>query len=192
MNTDTLTSGSTVKNHISLKNGIRIQCKTENFVPFVVLGLSTSSFSSLPSSTSMTPLRQEIDHPKSSSRSSTSPSMTSSTVSKVWIDKNGETCTGWITIPQSCPVNVWKGKNGETRTLLKRQKSCWLNQPKSWNQIRIRITSEYGKTRIIPMYRNGCKNSERILWVTEFLNAETHTQVLLMDYLQSLREVRIW
>ena len=28
--------------------------------------------------------------------------------------------------------------------------------------------------------------------MTEFLNAETHTQVLLMDYLQSLREVRIW
>ena len=28
--------------------------------------------------------------------------------------------------------------------------------------------------------------------MTEFLNAETHTQVLLMDDLQSLREVRIW
>ena len=28
--------------------------------------------------------------------------------------------------------------------------------------------------------------------MTEFLNAETHTQVLLMDYLESRREVRIW
>ena len=28
--------------------------------------------------------------------------------------------------------------------------------------------------------------------MTEFLNAETHTRVLLMDYLWSLREVRIW
>ena len=28
--------------------------------------------------------------------------------------------------------------------------------------------------------------------MTEFLNAETHTRVLLMDYLQSLQEVRIW
>ena len=61
-------------------NGIRIQCSTENFVPIVVLGLSTSSSSSLLSSTSMTPSRQEIDHPTSSSSSSTSP-MTSSTVS---------------------------------------------------------------------------------------------------------------
>ena len=56
-----------------IKNGIRIQCNTENFVPIVVPGLSTSSSSSFPSSTSMTPSRQEIDHPTSSSSSSTSP-----------------------------------------------------------------------------------------------------------------------
>ena len=60
-----------------IKNGIRIQCNTENFLPIVVPGLSTSS-SSL-SSTSMTLPRQEIDHLKSSSSSSTSPTMTSST-----------------------------------------------------------------------------------------------------------------
>ena len=80
MNTDIFMNGSMVKNHIPLKNGIRIQCNTENFVPIVVLGLSTSSSSSFPSSTSMTPSRQEIDHPTSSSSSSTSPPMTSSTV----------------------------------------------------------------------------------------------------------------
>ena len=33
-----------------IKNGIRIQCNTGNFVPIVVPGLSTSSSSSLPSS----------------------------------------------------------------------------------------------------------------------------------------------
>ena len=64
-----------------IKNSIRIQCNTENFVPIVVPGLSTSSSSSFPSSTSITPSRQEIDHPTSSSSSSTSPTMTSSTVS---------------------------------------------------------------------------------------------------------------
>ena len=59
-----------------------------------------------------------------------------------------------------------------------------LNKPtKLPNQIKMRITSENGKTPIIPTYRNGCKNSARILWMTEFLNAETHTRVLLMDYL---------
>ena len=50
------------------------------------------------------------------------------------------------------------------------------------------------ETCIIPTYRNGCKNSEKILWMTECLNAETHTPVLLMNLLWSLRlrEVRIW
>ena len=68
------------KRHL-IKNGIRIQCNTENFVPIVVPCLSKSSSSGLPSSASMTPSRQEIDHPTSSSSSSTSPTMTSSTVS---------------------------------------------------------------------------------------------------------------
>ena len=35
-----------------IKDGIRIICNTENFVPIVVLGLSASSSSSFPSSTS--------------------------------------------------------------------------------------------------------------------------------------------
>ena len=56
-----------------IKNGVRIQCNTENFVPIVVPGLSASSSSSSHSSTSMTSSRQESDHPTSSSSSSTSP-----------------------------------------------------------------------------------------------------------------------
>ena len=59
-----------------IDNGFRTQCNTENFVPIVVPGLSTSSSSRYPSSTSMTPSRQEIDHPTSSSSSSTSPTTT--------------------------------------------------------------------------------------------------------------------
>ena len=58
------------------------QCNTENFVPIGVPGLSTSSSSSFPSSTSMALSRLEIDHPTSSSSSSTSPTMTSSTVKR--------------------------------------------------------------------------------------------------------------
>ena len=75
-------NGSTVKKPHLIKNGIRIQCNTENFVPIVVPGLSTSSSSSFPSSTSMSPSRQEIDHPTSSSSSSTSPTMTVSSDSE--------------------------------------------------------------------------------------------------------------
>ena len=81
-----------------IKNGIRIQCNTENFVPIVIPGLSTSTSSSLPSSTSMTPSRQEIDHPTSSSSSSTSPPMTSSTVSSESVarQERGDPCSSDI------------------------------------------------------------------------------------------------
>ena len=65
------------KPHLS-KNGIRIQCNAENFVPVVVPGLSSSSSSSSHPSTSMIPSRQESNRPTSSSSSSTSPTTTSS------------------------------------------------------------------------------------------------------------------
>ena len=55
-----------------IKNGIRIQCNTENFVPIVVPGLSTSSSSGSDPSTSRTPSRQESHCSTSSSISSSS------------------------------------------------------------------------------------------------------------------------
>ena len=65
-----------------IKNGIRIQCNTENFVPIVVLGLSSSSFSSSHPSTSMKPSRQERHCSTSSSSSSSSPTTATSSVSE--------------------------------------------------------------------------------------------------------------
>ena len=56
-----------------IKNGIRIQCDTEKFVPVVVPGLSTSSSSSSNHSTSKTPWRQERPCSTSSAISSFSP-----------------------------------------------------------------------------------------------------------------------
>ena len=53
-----------------IKNGIRIICNTENFVPIVVLGLTSSSSTS--SSSLRTPFKQESH--SSSSSSSSSPS----------------------------------------------------------------------------------------------------------------------
>ena len=61
-----------------IKNGIRIQCNTENFVPIVVPGLSASSSSGSHQSTSRTPSRQESHCSTSSSSSSSSPTVTSS------------------------------------------------------------------------------------------------------------------
>ena len=56
-----------------IKNGIRIICNTENFVPIVVPGLSSSSSGS--SSTSTTPSKQESHSSSSSSSSSSSPTV---------------------------------------------------------------------------------------------------------------------
>ena len=56
-----------------IKNGIRIICNTENFVPIVVPGLSSSSSGS--SSTSRTLMRQESHSSSSSSSSPSSPTV---------------------------------------------------------------------------------------------------------------------
>ena len=60
------------KPHLT-ENGIRIPCNTENFVPIVVPGLSSSSSGS--SSASKTPSRQESHSSSSSSSSSSSPTV---------------------------------------------------------------------------------------------------------------------
>ena len=56
-----------------IKDGIRMMCNTENFVPIVVPGLSSSSSGS--SSTSKTPLKQESHSSSSSSSPSSSPTV---------------------------------------------------------------------------------------------------------------------
>ena len=65
------------KTHL-IKNGIRIQCNTENFVPILVPGLSASSSSGSYQSTSRTPSRQERPCSTSSSSSFSSPRTSSS------------------------------------------------------------------------------------------------------------------
>ena len=56
-----------------IKYGIRIICNTENFVPIVVPGLSSSSSAS--SSTLRTPMKQESHSSSSSSSSPSSPTV---------------------------------------------------------------------------------------------------------------------
>ena len=56
-----------------IKNGIRIICNTENFVPIVVPGLSSSSSAS--SSSLRTPIKQESHSFSSSSSSPSSPTV---------------------------------------------------------------------------------------------------------------------
>ena len=182
MKTDPHTFGSMVKKPHLIKNGIRIQCNTENFVSIVVPGLSTSSSSSLPSSTSMTPSRQEIHHPTSPSSSSTSPTMTVSSDSET---RAGEDLSGI----DSHPVLV-------SSSHVERNRTGWpvVDQAnrKSKTKIKRKPRFRKGETRCFQRYWNGCKSSENISWMIEFLNAETHTPVLFINPLYNLRLREVW
>ena len=87
-----------------IKDGIRIICNTENFVPIVVPGLSSSSSAS--SSTSKTPSRQESHSSSSSSTSSSSP-----TVSEIQIREREDAPNSDISpVPVSELVDVTEQK----------------------------------------------------------------------------------
>ena len=129
MNMDTHVSGSTVKNHISLKMVFEYSATRKISYPLWFLVYPQ--------------LRQ--------ARLSQHPRLLQ--VRKLIIQ---------ITIQQSSQVKVWIDKHGETCSLLKHQKSCYMNQPKSQNQIKMRITNRYGETRL-QTYQNGCKNSENLV-----------------------------
>ena len=95
------------KSHL-IKNGIRIICNTENFVPIVVPGLSSSSSGS--SSTSRTPMRQE------SRSSSFSSSSSSPTVSEIQIREREDAPNSDISpLPVSNSVDDRSGQPDETQ-----------------------------------------------------------------------------
>ena len=88
-----------------IKNGSRIQCSTENFVPIVVPGLSSSSSAS--SSSSRTPMKQESH--SSSSSSSSSPS--SPTVAEIPVREREDASDSYISpVPVSELVDDRTGR----------------------------------------------------------------------------------
>ena len=88
-----------------IKNGIRIICKTENFVPIVVPGLSSSSSGS--SSTLRTPMKQE-------SHSSSSSSHSSPTVSEIQVREREDATNRDISpVPVSNLVDDGSGQPDE-------------------------------------------------------------------------------
>ena len=91
------------------KNGIRIICNTENFVPIVVPGLSSSSSGS--SSTSRTPMKQGTRSSLSSSSSSSSP-----TVGEIQVREREDAPSSDISpVPVSELVDDGSGQPDETQ-----------------------------------------------------------------------------
>ena len=126
-----------------IKDGIRIICNSENFVPIVVPGLSSSSSGS--SSTSKTPSRQESH---SSSSSSSSPS--SPTVGEISVrEREGVPNSDISPVPVSELVDDRSGKPEG------------IQANKNQKQIKKRPRSN-GETCVMTLrFRNGCKNSEK-------------------------------
>ena len=92
-----------------IKDGIRIVCNTENFVPIVVPGLSSSSSGS--SSTSRTPMKQESRSSSSSSSSSSSP-----TVGEIHVrERENATNSDIYPVPVSKLVDNGSGQPEETQ-----------------------------------------------------------------------------
>ena len=90
-----------------IKDGIRIICNTENFVPIVVPGLSSSSSGS--SSTSKTPSRQESHCSSSSSSSPSSP-----TVGEIQVREREDATNRYISpVPVSNLVDDGSGQPDE-------------------------------------------------------------------------------
>ena len=133
-----------------IENGIRIPCNTENFVPIVVRGLSSSSSGS--SSISQTSSRQESHCSSSSSSSSSSP-----TVSEIQIRERGDRIESDIS-----PVHV-------STTVDDRSGRPHVNQ-----------ANKIPKPSCILRSRSGCKKSEKIWLMLKFQYTETLTPVLLM------------
>ena len=99
MKTGIPTNGSNGQKTHLIKNGIRILCNTENFVPVVVPGLSSSSSGS--SSTSKTPSRQESHSSSSSSTSSSSP-----TVSEIQIREREDGSNSDTSLQCKCQLRL--------------------------------------------------------------------------------------
>ena len=139
------------KTHL-IKNGIRIQCNTENFVAIVVPCLSASSSSSSHSSTPMTRSRQERNHLTSSSSSCTSPT----TTSRDSATREREDLSGI----DSHPVIV---SSSHVEEMIERGDPLLTKPPKIQNQIKTKTPEQNGATRCIPTSRSGCKNSENLV-----------------------------
>ena len=146
-----------------IENGIRIPCNTENFVPIVVPGLSSSSSGS--SSTSKTPSRQESHFSSSSSSSSSSP-----TVSEIQTRERENR----IDISPVTVSNLVDGRSGRPDDIQanKNSKKHIKRKPR-----------QNGATRCILRSRSGCKNSGKIWWMMKFQCTEILTPVLLMKHL---------
>ena len=143
-----------------IKDGIRIMCNTENFVPIVVPGLSSSTSGS--SSTSKTPSRQE-SHSSSSSSSCSSP-----TVSEMQTRERKDGNSSDIS-----PVQVSNSVDDRS------------DQPE---EIQANEIPETNKKETTIERRNPCGDSEIPEWLQEFRENVVDDEIPLQSHASSSHE----
>ena len=137
----------------SHKKGIRIPCNTENFVPLVVPGLSSSSSGS--TSTSKSLLKQESHSSSSSSSSSSSP-----TVSEFQTrEREGRTESDMSPVTVSTTVDERPERLDIDQANKNRKKKQIKRNPRGNRATRC------SPTQVVQVLKSwsGCKNSEKIL-----------------------------
>ena len=148
-----------------IKNGIRITCNTENFVPIVVPSLSNSSSGS--DSTTSRTLSRQVSHCSSSSSSSSS----SPTVSEIQTrEREDRTESDISPVHVSTTVDDRSGRPDDTQA----NKTPKPNKQESKKEQSESLCSE------IPEWLQEFRKN---WWMMKFLNKETLTPVLLMKCL---------
>ena len=161
------------KPHLT-KDGIRIICNTENFVPIVVPDLSNSSSGS-DSSTSRTLSRQESHYSASSSSSSSSP-----TVSEMQTrEREDRTQSDMSPVIVSTTVDERSGRP-DIDQANKNRKNTIKKQPRGNNRATLCLPTQVVQ---VLKSRSGCKNSEKNLVDDEIPEHGDLTPVLLMKLL---------
>ena len=120
-----------------IKNGIRTQCNTENFVLIVVPGLSTSSSSGSYHSTSRTPSRQGSHCSQSSSSSSSSPTVsdTKTRSREDRIESDVSPVIGSTTVDErSGRPDIDQASKKNKRTLLRERRDPLYSEIPEWLQ----------------------------------------------------------
>ena len=163
-----------------ISNGIRIQCDKENFVPIVAPGLSTSSCSCSLFSTSRTLSRQQR-HCSTSSSSSYSSFTVSDTKAREREDRI-ESDIPPVIVSTTADERSGRPDIGQAEKIQNRRKKSTertgrhVVEGTGWPVVCRLRSRKHSNPRLFARI-------QKIRWMIEFLNTETHTPVLLMKFL---------
>ena len=139
-----------------IKEGIRIICKTKNFVPIVVPGLSSSSSAS--SSTSRTPVKQES---RSSSSSSSSPP--SPTIDEISVREREDESNHDIS-PEPVSALVDDRTGEPVVTILRSGNGC-TNSGKNWWMMKFHYSESVTPVLLMKLLQSRLQR-DVVIWVS--------------------------